>query len=124
MIKEIACLFGMEWSKNFLFPQILQLHVAANFQHRMILLDLIKLLIPILHADIRANTFLPIVMKMAQDPIANVRNAVVNALEVFLEFEESNQTKKKIKLCLQKLSSDSDVVTKQTAKEILEQDIN
>lgn len=119
-LKKLTEVFGVDWAQQHIVPKILALSSHQNYLHRMTTLFAITVrlfcivytfsqaLAPVVGADVISNTFSPLVLKMAQDPVANVRFNVAKTLEVLIPYLDAASVSGRIRPVLAKLAEDLD----------------
>lgn len=70
--------------------------------------------------EVITNTMLPLVLKLAQDPVPNIRFNVAKTLHSLIPLLDSSVVQTKIKPCLQELLKDSDRDVKFYASQALQ----
>ncbi|VDN40940.1 unnamed protein product, partial [Dibothriocephalus latus] len=88
---------------------IVKLSHNENYLHRMICLQCIIHLSPVLDASISKDVLLPTALNMNQDRVPNVRFKVAQALAKIGEAIPSDMVTSEVMPCLQRLTEDPDV---------------
>ncbi|VDL95122.1 unnamed protein product [Schistocephalus solidus] len=101
--------FGSEWAKQIFLSEIVKLSHNENYLHRMICLQCIIHLSPVLDASISKDVLLPTALHMNQDRVPNVRFKVAQALAKIGEAIPSDLVSSDVMPCLQRLTEDPDV---------------
>ncbi|XP_063902178.1 serine/threonine-protein phosphatase 2A 65 kDa regulatory subunit A alpha isoform-like [Zophobas morio] len=117
-IADLVRLYGATWAKTAIFPALFQMANYQNYLHRMTVLFTIDSLLPVLDSDVIIEDLIPLVIKMAGDPIANVRfNAAktMGSLIKSLSFKPEN-----IEITLKSLEEDPDPDVRFYANQSLE----
>jgi serine/threonine-protein phosphatase 2A regulatory subunit A len=114
---------GHEWMTSKLLPEVLNLNAnSPNYLHRMVpLLIIFELLNSSveLSSDYLSKHFGPVVLKFAQDPVANVRIFCVKTLAVFVKKVDSGYLDSKLKPVLMTFAQDSDTEVKLAAARVM-----
>ena len=63
-----------------ILPKVLAMAQENNYLHRMTTLFAINLLVEVCSQEVTKETMLPVVLKLADDPVANVRFNVAKTL--------------------------------------------
>ena len=114
MAKELGNLveiFGQQWGSNVLAPQLLKYAKHQSFIMRQICLFGIIQLKSVFQLPALAKLFLPTVLELEKDLVANVRIMVAKTLIVFSGLNDS-----KVDASLKRLASDPDSDVSETAK--------
>jgi serine/threonine-protein phosphatase 2A regulatory subunit A len=83
-LKEISEVFGAKWYEKNALPKILSYSMHINYLYRMNVLFAAKIALPIFTTDIIEGKLVPIIAKMANDKIANVRFNVAKSIKTIL----------------------------------------
>ncbi|KAL0973031.1 hypothetical protein UPYG_G00197960 [Umbra pygmaea] len=73
--------FGAEWAQNTIVPKVLGMANNPNYLHRMTTLFCINYLSEACGQEITTKQMLPVVLKMSNDQVANVRFNVAKSLQ-------------------------------------------
>ncbi|KAI8372723.1 armadillo-type protein [Radiomyces spectabilis] len=112
-LKQLVDIFGCEWAKNTIIPQVMKMSTNENYLYRMTTLFAFTTMGPSLTTDIIKESVLPTVLALVDDPIPNVRFNVAKSLEVLTPMLRQNEAtnelvQSKVAPVLQKLNSDAD----------------
>ena len=73
-----------------ILPKVLAMSGDSNYLHRMTTLFAVNLLVEACSGDVIKDTMLPVVLKLAKDPVPNVRFNVAKSLtKMSTKLEES-----------------------------------
>ena len=100
--------FGAEWARSRLIPEVLNTHTNPNYLFRMTSLSTITALATTVGNDLLLDTMLPIVLQMGTDPVPNIRFNVAKTLQLLLPLLDATFTQQRVKPCLQSLLEDAD----------------
>jgi serine/threonine-protein phosphatase 2A regulatory subunit A len=119
----LAEIGGHEWVTTKLLPEVLNLNASSqNYLHRMVpLLIIFELLSSSveLSSDYLTKHIGPVVLKFAQDTVANVRIFTVKTLAVFVKKVDAGYLDAKLKPALMTLAQDSDSEVKLSAARVM-----
>jgi serine/threonine-protein phosphatase 2A regulatory subunit A len=104
-------LFGVDWASQTLAPVILQFKGNANYLIRQVTLMCINHLQGFLPLPVMVNKFLPAVLQMAADRIANVKFMVAKTLLLFWGTNDP-KVNQQIQVCIKTLCNDPDADVK------------
>jgi len=110
-IGELVHLFGVDWCIQSIVPIILQFKSNQNYLIRQVTLMCISRLQGSLQMGVFVKQFLPTVLHMAGDRVANVKFMVAKTLLLFLGTNEP-KVNQQIQACLKTLSNDLDTDVK------------
>merc|ERR1711934_494254 len=82
-LKNLAVVFGEQWAKEVLIPEINRMRNSTSYLCRLTTLTCLGMLADSVQPEVLANNLLPSVMSMAEDPVPNVRFNVANCLKKF-----------------------------------------
>ena len=71
----------MTWASKNIIPKLLSLHVESNYLHRLTPLFGMTVLAPALNAETIRKMFVPVMVTLAKDPVANIRMNVAKTLK-------------------------------------------
>uniref|UniRef100_A0A671WH88 Protein phosphatase 2, regulatory subunit A, beta b n=1 Tax=Sparus aurata TaxID=8175 RepID=A0A671WH88_SPAAU len=119
--------FGAEWAQNTIVPKVLGMANDPNYLHRMTTLFCLKLYWLLFFEntfvacgqDITTKQMLPVVLKMSNDQVANVRFNVAKSLQKIGPVLDSNALQAEVKPVLEKLATDTDMDVKYFAQEAI-----
>lgn len=108
-LRKLTEVFGVEWAQNNIIPKVLALYTHPNYLYRMTTLFAIAVLseVPGMN-DVIHNSMLPLVIRMAEDPVPNIRFNVAKTMGVLIKNLDTNTIQTKVKPALTKLYEDSD----------------
>ena len=101
-------MFGAEWARSRLIPEVLNTPTNPNYLFRMTSLSTITALATTVGNDLLLDTMLPIVLQMGTDPVPNIRFNVAKTLQLLLPLRDATFTQQRVKPCLQSLLEDAD----------------
>eukprot|EP00727_Mastigamoeba_balamuthi_P007605 m51a1_g3465 putative protein phosphatase 2a scaffold subunit (590) ;mRNA; f:735591-737992 len=107
-VRKMAETFGIEWTQANIIPSILSLHSHPNYLHRMTTLFAISALSAVVGPRLISDSLLPLVLRMAQDKVANIRFNVAKTLQALIPQLDAATVQQRVKPCLQKLAEDPD----------------
>ena len=109
-LKALAEVFGLEWAKEHIVPQVLNMYdSSANYLLRMTSLHAIGILSAVVGAEIVEESFLPIVTDRAsRDPVPNVRFCSAKTLKLVIPHVRKDVQESKIRPCLMALVGESE----------------
>ena len=110
-IGELVHLFGVDWCIQSIVPIILQFKSNQNYLIRQVTLMCISRLQGSLQMGVFVKQFLPTVLHMAGDRVANVKFMVAKTLLLLLGTNEP-KVNQQIQACLKTLSNDLDTDVK------------
>jgi len=108
-LKRLTEVFGVEWAQNNIIPKVLALYTHPNYLYRMTTLFAISVLSEVKGMkDVIHNSMLPLVIRMADDPVPNIRFNVAKTLHTLIKHLDPNVVQTKVQPCLAKLYEDKD----------------
>lgn len=107
-LKRLTEVFGVEWAQNNIIPKVLALSSHNNYLYRMTVLFAISVLSKVVGPDVVNDTMLPLLVKMAQDPVPNIRFNVCKTLQALIPSLDSTVVQARVKPVLSKLLEDKD----------------
>lgn len=104
-LKQLTEVFGVEWAKEHIVPQVLALFDSSNnYLLRMTSLNAIGVLSELVGEETVENSFLPVVTERAcRDPVPNVRFCSAKTLTIVIPFVRKDVRENKIRPCLMNL---------------------
>ena len=111
-IKKLVEIFGIPWGEANIFPRIIVLYNSETYLSRMTSLFSVHSLVPIVGAEVLTNTFLPLALRMAADPVPNIRFNVAQTLQLVAKYTSAEVTEAQIKPALTTLLEDNDTDVK------------
>lgn len=113
-LKILTEILGIEWIKQSVFPDILEMTMSGNYHHRIITIICIKTIFPVIFPDEFFNEILKIILMLCKDPVPNIRVNVTFALhEIMLFLNDENIREQIIKNdiipVLEQLRTDEDL---------------
>ncbi len=104
-LKKLTEVFGVEWAKEHIVPQVLALFdTSNNYLLRMTSLNAIGVLSELVGEETVENSFLPVVTERAcRDPVPNVRFCSAKTLTIVIPFVRKDVRENKIRPCLMNL---------------------
>lgn len=116
---QLSTIFGQEWTLRVLVPKITTLKQNSNYLQRINALFFIQELAAASKSNIVAQHLVPIALRMATDPIPNVRFMAAETLGKCAPYVPAQCRESQMKPCLMNLTSDVDVDVKTFAKDAL-----
>lgn len=125
-LKKLTEVFGVEWAQNNIIPKVLALYTHPNYLYRMTTLFAISVrqlfgatgLESLPHAfcfqvlaevkgmkEVIQNSMLPLVIRMADDPVPNIRFNVAKTLHTLIKYLDANVSEALTRLWKQPFSS-------------------
>lgn len=108
ILKQLTEKFGWEWTQAKVLPRLMTLADEGNYLHRMTSLFIIRVLIDTCDTSILVNRFLPIVLRLARDNVANVRFNSAKTFELIGKKLKKEDIDTIIKPALRSLQKDPD----------------
>lgn len=104
-LKKLTEIFGVEWAKAHIVPQILEMYdKSSNYLLRMTALHAIGVLSQVVGVETVEDMFLPIVTDRAsRDPVPNVRFCSAKTLNLVIPYVRHDVRESKIRPCLMSL---------------------
>jgi len=108
-LKKLTEVFGVDWAQNNIIPKVLALYTHPNYLYRMTTLFAIGVLSDVagMH-DVIHNSMLPLVIRMADDPVPNIRFNVAKTMGILVKHLDATTIQTKVKPTLTKLYEDAD----------------
>jgi len=121
-LKKLTEVFGVEWAQNNIIPKVLALYTHPNYLYRMTTLFAVGVLSEVKGMDEVINgSMLPLVIRMADDPVPNIRFNVAKTLGTLCKHLDAGLVQSKVKPVLTKLYEDADRDVKFHASQALSQ---
>ena len=109
IMKSLTEIFGVNWTVKHLIPKLLSLHLDPNYLHRLTPLFGIAILGEAVTADVVRKMFLPVVVSLSVDKIANIRMNCAKTIEqIHPTAKGESDIYEKFKGILKDLSNDAD----------------
>ncbi|KAI9302173.1 armadillo-type protein [Cunninghamella echinulata] len=123
-LKLLVEIFGADWAKNTVIPQIMTMAHNENYLYRMTTLFALSTMAISLSPEIIQESILPTVLELVEDPIPNVRFNVAKSLGVLTPILRNSPatevlTTSQVKPALQKLNNDTDMDVRWFAEKAL-----
>ncbi|KAL1995603.1 hypothetical protein VTN49DRAFT_1790 [Thermomyces lanuginosus] len=83
-LKKLTELFGVAWANESIIPRVLGMGQHPNYLYRMTTCFAISTLAPVLNLNIIENSILPMLERLATDPIPNIRFNVAKSYSVLI----------------------------------------
>lgn len=101
-LKALIEVFGLEWAKDHIVPQVLGMYdTSNNYLLRMTSLHAIGVLSEVVGTETVEDSFLPIVTERAsRDPVPNVRFCSAKTLNLVIPYVRQDVRESKIRPCL------------------------
>jgi len=119
-LTKLIEVFGVSWAQVNIIPKIVALASHRTYLYRMTSLLAINDMAKAVGAEVTTNALLPVILKMAADPVPNVRFNVAKTLSIILDFIKLDAIKQVVLGCLNKLVTDTDPDVKHFATIALE----
>ena len=107
-LKNLAAVFGEDWAKSFLMPEIQTMRKSQNYLQRLTTLRIIKILADTLSTTEVEESLLPVVLQMCDDSVPNVRFNVSKTLGVLVKHCSPDKVATQVKPQLQQMTEDQD----------------
>jgi serine/threonine-protein phosphatase 2A regulatory subunit A len=107
-IKKLIQMFGIEWAQQRLISKALDGHTHDSYLYRMTTLYAVSSLADVVGPDSLKGTMLPMVLRLAADPVPNVRFNAAKTLRNIVPLLDTAAVEEHVKPCLVTLSEDSD----------------
>jgi len=121
-LRKLTEVFGVEWAQNNIIPKVLALYTHPNYLYRMTTLFAVGVLSEVKGMDeVITGSMLPLVLRMADDPVPNIRFNVAKTLGQLSKHLEAGTVQSKVKPVLTKLYEDADRDVKFYASQALSQ---
>ncbi|CAO3587754.1 unnamed protein product [Absidia cylindrospora] len=123
-LKQLVEIFGCDWAKNTVIPQVMMMARNENYLYRMTTLFALSTMALSLTPEIIKDSILPTVLELVEDPIPNVRFNVAKSLEVLTPILRNSPatealTTSQVKPALEKLNGDVDMDVRWFAEKAL-----
>jgi len=107
-LKNLADVFGEDWAKQVLIPEIKRMQSSQNYLYRLTTLACIGLLAEILDPKLLSSELLQTLLALAEDPVPNVRFNAANALSQVCKHIDGPTIQSKVKPLLTNMCDDQD----------------
>lgn len=107
-LKRLTDHFGTQWARDYILPKVVQMHIHCNYLHRMTALYAIQVLTESLDVDMLGKEVLPLVLRMASDPVPNIRFNVSRTLQRMAPRLQNTAVENQIRPALDGLVDDAD----------------
>lgn len=101
-------MFGLDWAQTNIIPKVLTFYSHQNYLYRMTTLMAISAFSSVVGNEVVESTLLPIVIRMAEDPVPNIRFNVAKTLQVLCGYLDENTIQRKVRPVLNQLLEDRD----------------
>ncbi|KAI0001720.1 ARM repeat-containing protein [Russula vinacea] len=81
-LKKLTEVFGVEWARTQIVPKVVAMGSHPNYLYRMTTVQAIGTIAPSLNIDIVCDEIIDALLRLANDPIPNIRFNVARSLEV------------------------------------------
>lgn len=111
-IKRLIEVFGLEWAQSSIIPKVLTFYSHQNYLYRMTTLLAISSFSSVVGNEVVDSTLLPLVIRMADDPVPNIRFNVAKTLQTLCAYLDETVIQRKVRPTLNRLyekDPDSDV---------------
>jgi len=108
-LRQLTEVFGVEWARSQIIPHIVAMHNHNNYLHRMTTLFSIGVLADVIGPEVINEQLLPILIKLAADPVPNIRFNACKTFKSLIPLLDSTAVQTRVKPVLQNLlSNDTD----------------
>jgi len=111
-LRKLTDVFGVEWAKTTIIPQIMVFAQHTNYLYRMTMIFAITTLAQALTPEMIAEIIIPTIANLSDDPIPNIRFNVAKSFEQLIPLMKTPQLQKAkeeiVKPTLMKLYEDTD----------------
>lgn len=112
-LKKLIDVFGVDWAKQAIVPRVVAMATHPNYLYRMTTIFAISAITPSLTVEVLRDDVLETVLRLAGDPIPNIRFNVAKTLEVISIVMAGSEagaevTEKSLLPTLQQLQADND----------------
>ena len=107
-LKKLVDVFGIGWAQQHVIPRVLELKDSSNYLYRLTALQAIAALASTVGPEVVTQQMLPLVVRMGQDPVPNVRFNVARTLQILIPLLDSHAVQAQIKPVLSSLHEDAD----------------
>ncbi|CAM9592625.1 unnamed protein product [Ectocarpus sp. 8 AP-2014] len=107
-LKRLTDHFGTQWARDHILPKVVQMHIHSSYLHRMTALYAIQVLTESLDVEMLSKEVLPLVLRMASDPVPNIRFNVSKTLEKMAPRLENDAVEAQVRPALDSLVDDAD----------------
>jgi serine/threonine-protein phosphatase 2A regulatory subunit A len=107
-LKIIVSLFGVDWCKEKLLKKIEDMHSSTIFSQRMTALYAYQVLIEIITPKLIEQNILPILFKLVDDIVPNIRFTSVKTIQLSYPFLKNEACKTRAVEVLTSLKNDED----------------
>lgn len=84
-LKKLTEVFGVEWARQTIIPKVMDMGQQTNYLYRMTTCFAITTLAPAVDIRVIEESILPMVDKLVEDPIPNIRFNVAKSFEVLIK---------------------------------------
>ncbi|KAF2875536.1 armadillo-type protein [Massariosphaeria phaeospora] len=84
-LKKLTEVFGVEWAKDAIVPKVMAMGQHPNYLYRMTTLFAVSTLAPALSLDVIETSILPMMDKLVNDDIPNIRFNVAKSYAVLID---------------------------------------
>eukprot|EP00051_Salpingoeca_urceolata_P032369 m.15421 g.15421 ORF g.15421 m.15421 type:complete len:584 (-) comp5015_c0_seq1:413-2164(-) len=107
-LQKLVEIFGLAWAKTTVIPRLVQPDSDRPYLLRLTTLFAINSLVPYVDQDAACNSFLPLVLQLAQDHVPNIRFNAAKTLHQLISKVDKGTLASKVKPALEKLHADED----------------
>uniref|UniRef100_A0A914DWS0 Phosphatase PP2A regulatory subunit A/Splicing factor 3B subunit 1-like HEAT repeat domain-containing protein n=1 Tax=Acrobeloides nanus TaxID=290746 RepID=A0A914DWS0_9BILA len=108
ILKRLTKKFGADWCLKFVFPSLQSLSDSPNYLRRLTCLIGVNAMAEVIDKESTIREFVLILIKLAEDPVPNIRFNVAKNFKKIGKFFEPEQRKEMILPILDKLITDQD----------------
>ncbi|KAG8835957.1 hypothetical protein FRC17_010926, partial [Serendipita sp. 399] len=112
-LKKLIDVFGVDWARSAILPRVVAMASHPNYLYRMTTIFAISAISPSLNVQVIRDDILETVLRLAGDPIPNIRFNVAKTIDVIATVIVSSSdgrdvTKNTLIPALQQLQADND----------------
>lgn len=83
-LKKLTEVFGVEWARQTIIPKVMAMGEQTNYLYRMTTCFAITTLAPAVNIQVIQESILPMIDKLVNDPIPNIRFNVAKSYEILI----------------------------------------
>ncbi|KAK9686470.1 protein phosphatase 2A structural subunit [Basidiobolus ranarum] len=123
-LQKLTEVFGAEWAKQTILPEVLAMAAHPNYLYRMTTISALTTMASAVTPQMIKESILPTIVGLISDPVPNIRFSVAKSLETLFPLlkaspETTTIADDEVKPALLQLSEDSDVDVKFFAERAL-----
>lgn len=122
-LKKLCDQFGLTWTQTHVVPRVVAMCAHTNYLYRLTSLHAVQVLsaADVLTVEVLSTTLLPLVLRLATDPVANIRFNVAKTLQSMVARLSQDTVSSQIRPCLDTLLQDADRDVQYYANKALQQ---